>query len=215
MTSKSVKTEVFYNKKENKKLVTFPMVHLNHQEFYDDVKYKLDSLRKQNYTIFYESVKLDTTLYSKKEIDTFKMKARKLMGFHLTAYNDKENKSLPKALRNSKYANQTHKNIGLTKTDIKIDLPLDTLLQVFELKYNKIKLGPCDYLTGLKQEYNCQQVSSFKRDDVIMSIRNQYIEYKVLNSPYNKIALVYGKNHFKELNESFKKKGYKHLKEYK
>lgn len=187
------------------------MVHLNHPEFYEDVKHKLDSLRKLEFKVFYESVSLDTTLYSKKEIDTLKWKLRKLLGFHLTKYNDKKNKSLPSILRNSNYEAQTKTNTGLTENDIKIDVPVDTLLQVYELKYDPIKLSTCDFLTGLKEEYHCDPASKKKRDFIIMDVRNQYIEHKVIHTKYKKIALVYGKNHFKELKKNFKEKGFKIL----
>lgn len=213
MTSKSVKTEILYHEENNKKLALFPMVHLNNPAFFEDVKHKLDSLRNDGYSVFYETVQLDSTLYASREIDTITRKWRKIIGFYLTKYDDQDNKSLPRALRNSKYVAQTKKNTGLTKQDHKIDVPIDTLIQVFEIKYGEIKLSPCDFLTDLKAEYNCGKAPNYQRKYVLMDVRNQYIEQKVLQSEYKKIALVYGKYHFKELKKSFQDHGYQLKKE--
>ncbi|MDQ7916361.1 hypothetical protein RBU60_02145 [Mesonia sp. MT50] len=208
MVSKSVEIEVLYNKEKDKKLVLLPMVHLNHPEFFEDVKHKLDSLRDDGYSVFYETVQLDSTLYASKEIDTITRKWRKIVGFHLTKYDDSENKSLPRALRNNKYVAQTKKNIGLKKQDRKIDVPIDTLIQVFEIKYDEVRLSPCDFLTDLKAEYNCGKTPLHQRKYILLKVRNQYIENKVLQSKDKKIALVYGKDHFKELKQSFQNQGY-------
>ena len=56
ITSKEIKTKVFYNQEKDKTLVIFPMLHINHPEFYADAKVKLEKLRQQGYTVFLEGV---------------------------------------------------------------------------------------------------------------------------------------------------------------
>lgn len=96
------------------------MSHIAKPEFYESVKQIVDSLRKEDYTIFYEGVGLDTSKYSKATLDTILRKQRRLLGINLTRYKDSSNKSLPKAFKNKKYIDQTAKNTGVIYKKIRL-----------------------------------------------------------------------------------------------
>ncbi|WP_121667521.1 hypothetical protein [Mesonia aquimarina] len=196
-TSKKVKTEVFYNQEKEKTLVLFPMVHINHPEFYADVKTKLEKLRKKGYTVFYESVALqDSTSFSPKEMDTLTRKTRKITGIYMSDYKDQQNKSIPKAIRNNNYISQSKENLGITPQDMLVDIPMNELIEIYEKKYGAIKLTQCDWKTDYLEEYDCETVPKVRTDEIIVYTRNDTIEKRVYESKLKKIALVYGKKHF-------------------
>ncbi|TXK74600.1 hypothetical protein [Mesonia sp. HuA40] len=210
ITSKKVKTKVFYNQEKDKTLVLFPMVHINHPEFYADVKTKLEKLRKQGYTVFFESVALrDSTAFSPQEMDTLKRKMRKIVGMHFSdSFKDKENKSIPKIIRNSKYTSQNRENLGIQPADIRVDIPGDKMIEIYEEKYGPIKLTQCDWETDYLEKYECETVPRVRADDIMVYTRNDTIEKRVYGSKLKKIALVYGKKHFQFIKGGFLGNGY-------
>lgn len=119
ITSKEIKTKVFYNQEKDKTLVIFPMLHINHPEFYADAKVKLEKLRQQGYTVFLEGVALeDSTSFSSQQLDTVTRKMRKIVGYNLSNYKNKQNKSISKAIRNSKYVSESRENMGIQPEDM-------------------------------------------------------------------------------------------------
>ncbi|MFD2433631.1 hypothetical protein ACFSO9_08855 [Mesonia maritima] len=211
ITSKKVKTEVFYNQEKDKTLVLFPMVHINRPEFYADVKTKLEKLREKGYTVFLEGVALkDSTAFSPEEIDTITRKMRKITGMYLSNYKNQQNKSIPRAIRNSKYSSESYENMGLQPEDINVDIPMNELIEIYEEKYGTIKLTNCDWQTNYL-EYECETVPQVRADDIIVYTRNDTIEKRVYESKLKKIALVYGGKHFDFIKGGFLGNGYKEI----
>ncbi len=212
LTSKEVKTEVFFNQNENKTLVLFPMVHINHPEFYADVKYKLEKLRKQGYTVFFESIALkDSTAFTAQEMDTLTRKTRKILGIYMSDYKDQKNKSLPRAIRNNNYISQNRENLGMQPQDMIVDIPMDELIDIYEAKYGNIQLTQCDWETDYLEKYKCETVPEVRADEIIMYTRNDTIEKRVYESELKKIALVYGSGHFNFIKGGFQQNGYKKI----
>ena len=54
----------------------------------------------------------------------------------------------------------------------------------------------CDLETPLNDKYECDVLPKVYENEVIVYARNDKIFQEVKNSPYQKIALVYGKMHF-------------------
>lgn len=208
ITKKEVKTYTYYNDKTSKTLVAFHMFHVNTPEFFQDVKEKLDSLRKEGFVVFYEGVGFNRENYNAAEIDTFFRKFRKLAGFHLTSYKDSTNASLPKYLTTSKYLMQTDSLMGITKEDLRVDLPLDSLINIYEKKKQEIVLTNCDFNTPLNAKYTCETLGSFS---IFQTYRNDYIEKRIMESRQQKIALVYGRKHFYFLRGAFQQNGFVRL----
>lgn len=206
---KEVKLSKFYNNEQDKTIVFVPMVHVSTPEFYQDVKTKLDSLRTMGYVVFYESVAFDTKKYNHKELDTIYRKFRKLVGFNLTNYKDSTNKSIPKFYSNDKYISQNNDLIGIEKNDLKVDLPADTIIKLYEKKVEKIILSDCDFNTPLQAEYNCKTLNWFY---AIHTFRDDFIEKKTLASDYKKIAMVYGSEHFHFYRGTLQSHGYTKVK---
>ncbi|MBW2963025.1 hypothetical protein [Mesonia aestuariivivens] len=212
ITSKEIKTKVFYNQEKDKTLVIFPMLHINHPEFYADAKIKLEKLRQQGYTVFLEGVALeDSTAFSSQQIDTITRKMRKITGYNLSNYKNEENKSIPKAIRNSKYISESHENMGIQPEDITVDIRMNELIEIYEEKYGPIKLTTCDWQTDYLEKYECEPVPKVRTDDILVYTRNDTIEKRVYESKLKKIALVYGSKHFQFITGGFRHNGYKEI----
>ncbi len=208
ITSKSVKLNTFYNEDEDKTVVLFPMVHVNKPEFFEDVKIKLDSLRRDGFLVFYEGVAVvDSTMYSKENYDTLTLKARKLFGFNFQSktYSSKENKSLPKAIHNDKYIAQNRDIIGIKDEDVNVDMSVVEMIEVYEQKYGKIKLEDCDFTTPLNSKFKCDRLPNYL--DIMIMTRNDTILSHLYKESHKKIALVYGERHFDFMRGALQKQG--------
>ena len=73
-----VKISAYENKQS--KVLLIPMHHVGTQKFYDDVKNKIDSLNKIDYSFYYEGIKIDSTNRDSINIDKDIRKLRKITG---------------------------------------------------------------------------------------------------------------------------------------
>lgn len=205
---------LFINNHNKKSIVFIPMMHIAKPEFYNDVHQKIDSLRTEGYLFYYESVAIDTITYSQKELHTLRLKQRKLLGFYLSKeLNDSTNQSLPDFYKNNKYIPQHYKNIGITRDDVKADLPMDSLISIYEYNHGTVKLTDCDYDTPLSAKYNCNNGKTpSSMFEIVHIYREKHLEKMLMEEQHNKIAIVYGKAHFNFLPGFLIKNGYNEIK---
>jgi hypothetical protein len=192
----------------NKEIYFIPMVHFGDETFYTDVRKKIDSLRKSNFVIYYETVKNPLNIDSL-DSDISKRKFRKLYGKSITS---KRYDTITKKLRGKykyvgkdKIINQPNReSLNINNDDKKVDIPIITLISEFEKKYGKIKLSNCDFRTDLKKvTYKCKKInkelsSAFKRK-FILKLRNEFVVNKVISSSDNRILIIYGASHLNEI----------------
>ena len=199
-TIKSIKTL----KNKNKTIVYIPTIHVSKPEFYKKIKKEVDSLRQNNFTIFYEEIGIDNKYYKKnidnslkEEFDILLRKYRKLMGnFFAGDLTDKSNHSLPKLLKKNKYVSQTKELLGIdTLNDINADITLNKLISVHEKKYGEIILNKCDYETKFYEKYKCKNLSKYKYY-AIRYIRDSIAAQIVLDKNNPNSVLIYGRGHW-------------------
>lgn len=192
----------------NKQIYFLPMFHFGDKTFYEDVKKKIDSLRKKDFIIYYETVKNPENIDSLKN-DTSKRKFRKLYGKSITS---KRFDTISKKLRGkykyvgkSKIINQPNReDLNIIDTDKKVDIPMINLISEFEKTYGELKLSNCDFKVDLKEvTYNCKKIdeklSSIFHKDFILKLRNEFVAQKVIMSKDDKILIVYGASHLNEI----------------
>jgi hypothetical protein len=178
-----------YENKDNK-ILFIPIVHLGKKGYYESIKKKIDSLRKEDFLILYEGVKLEGSK------DSTKMKFRKVTGFHLTNYDDKNNNSISKSFKNKKFEKQTNEKIGVNnKIDINIDYCIDSLVYLYEKRDKKITLEDYDLKTPLNDKYKIKNKNNYNSYLMINTIRNEKIKATLKKYKENNIVLVYGKGH--------------------
>jgi hypothetical protein len=178
----------------DKQLIFMPMIHLNKPEFYSEVKHHVDSLRNDGYVFVYESVKPSKDLDSIQE-DIIRRKFRRLMGFDLTSYTDKENENM-KRYRVKGAVSQTMSNTGLSKeTDILGDIGVDSLVKIYEKEKGEIVLQEYDLKTPLNKKYKGNKLPKEDKDYLVLTVRNKVLSDKIAALPNKKIVVLYGALH--------------------
>lgn len=188
----------------DKQLVFLPMIHLNKQEFYDEVRHYVDSLRNDGYVFVYESVRPSKDLDSLQE-DIVRRKFRRIVGFDLTSYTDKENENM-RRYRVKGAISQSMLNTGLKReTDILGDIGVDSLVTIYEKEKGEITLGEYDLKTPLNKKYKGNKLPAKDKDYLILTVRNKVLSDKIASLPDKKIAVLYGALHRKGFAENLKK----------
>lgn len=185
--------------KGDREVIYIPMAHLGKQAYYDEVKAFVTEKRNQGYKIYYETVLTDTVALRKGQLDTLRLKRRKLLGFHLSNYSDKNNKSMPKCYK--KYVGQTLDNTGVSqRTDTNADLRFEEIIARYEAKYGEIPLDECDYNTPLNAPYQCDPIPNVRRSNsryrFSHEFRDEHLEKLLIHSEDKKILLLYGESHW-------------------
>jgi hypothetical protein len=206
----------------NKEIVLFGMHHFGKNEFYNDVKTKVDSLIKKDYFFFVEGVNSQfsgkTNLTKEDSIVLFDLayKFRKINGKPLIS--EKLNtdylsffKEHGIRIKENLIKQPSYLEFGLSEINSKnTDLSIEKILENYEKKYGKIVLESCDFNTKFYEKSTCSKKPDKKiYDEMMMQDRNNSIISHVLTENKSKIAIIYGKAHFVEIKDSLQKLGYK------
>jgi hypothetical protein len=196
---------------KGKTIVFIPVWHVGKESYYKSVKEHIDYFRDEGYSIFYEGIDYEPGTDQATK-DTLDRKMRKILGYHLSSYNDQNNESQPKYLKNHKYSTQTARNTGLKIGDINADMSINHLMKVYESRFGKVELTNCDYQTDLLDKYTCESNQIVHQHAFLHTFRNIHL-YKLINdSKYSKILVLYGRQHWKEISKKFDRNGFKILK---
>ncbi len=190
--------EVKHFVKGSKTVVYIPMSHLGKKSFFEGTKKIIDSLRKDGFTIYREGLTFEERTDSLSKV-VLRKKLRSLLGETLTAsYDDPNNKSTPKWYRSGKFEAQGLENIGLSASDPIVDVTYQELIAAHEKENQTIILTACDSATDLMDKYDCKKnknTGSFFY--AVYEFREKNLFDEVTNAKDDKIAIVYGRAHFK------------------
>lgn len=194
------------------------MHHIGKQEFYADVKVKVDSLIKEDYLFYTEGVTSQFTgkekltiqdsiilidlAYRFRKISGTPLVSKKFNSDYLTYFREKVIKLEEKIIMQPSY-----NELGLSnKNAINTDLKVEEILNLYEVRNGKIVLDDCDYSTSFYEESKCKEkVNKKKYDSFIIDERNNSVINHILNDKRKKIAIIYGKNHFVGIKDSLQK----------
>lgn len=208
--------------KDNGEIVLFGMHHIGKEEFYNDVKAKVDSLIKENYFFYIEGVNSQFTgktnltkedslvlidlAYKFRKINGKPLISKKLNTDYLTYFKENGIKIKENLVKQPSYL-----ELGLTEINSKnTDLSLEKILKNYENKYGRVVLESCDYDTKFHEESTCSKKPDKKiYDQIMMQDRNNNVISHVLIEKKPKIAIIYGKAHFVGIKDSLQKLGYK------
>ena len=196
----------------NKQVIFIPMHHIGTKRYYDDVKKKIDSLENSGFHFYTEMVNGDAN-------DTMAvLKIRKITGIP----SSKENKGYREMLDSIyngkiKYKKElidqpSYKDMGLDSIKSKnVDVTINEMIHYYEAKYGEIKLEKCDYETSINKKSTCKGKSINKKHsaDAMINFRNKHIIEELLKDKNEKIAIIYGAQHFIGIREELLKLGYK------
>lgn len=199
-------TKVENNTKE---VVFLPMKHFAAKEFYNDVKSKIDSLKKIGFYFFYESVNASV------EDETTLRKLRKINGMPISkpglGYMYLIDSVYKFKLKRELIDQPKYKELGVDSLlGKRVDLSLKEIITVYESKYGEIKLEACDFESPVYEKTTCSNNKPERKiiDDLLLTQRNQKIVNEVLSHKQLKIAMIYGEEHFKEIKEALLSKGF-------
>lgn len=192
---------------DGKEVVFFPMHHLGTVPFYNDVRYKIDSLKKQDFYFYVEGVKGS-------ENDTILRKWRKLHG-ELSpgeeGFKEKLDSILGIKFKKELIVQPEYKFFGIDTTNAKrTDVSLDDLVNYYETKYGEVKLEECDFETDVFKKSTCEDKAIMSKEiikDVRGDFRNTIVINELLNdNKHDRIAIIYGKGHVQKIIDTLKVK---------
>lgn len=186
---KSIK--VLRNENTDQTIIFIPTVHVGKVSYYESFKPLIDSLRKENYIIFKEGLKIVKNVDNKQKI-SYQKKFRKILGIHL----DTERTSYLKNGQLKNYVLQNYAAMGVYESDSILDLGIDGIIDSLEIKHGEIKLNFCDIETPLTEKYQCKKRLKKLEWDALQTFRNEFITGKLKKSKEKKIVLLYGKSHW-------------------
>ena len=206
------KPKIHMLKVENnsKQVVFFQMKHIATEEFYNDVKSKIDSLNKLGYYFFYEglNVSVDDTITLRKFRKFNGLPIPKPgLGYMYLIDSIYKFKLKKKLIDQPKYT-----KLGIDSFSSKrVDLNLKDIITAYESKYGEIKLEPCDFETSVYTKSTCNNKKTDQKiiDNLILTLRNEKIINEILQHKGKKIAMIYGEEHFIEIKEALLSNGFK------
>lgn len=192
-------------------VVFIPMHHLGTALFYDDVKDKVDSLKKAGFYFYTEKLTVDIR-------DTVTIrKVIKLTGIPFS----KDNSGY-KDFFDSMYAGKVkfekqlinqpkYPALGLDSSNSRtVDVTYKELISYYEKLYGELKLEPCDFDKSFYEKSSCNDNPLDKkvRREVFLNFRNTNVVNSLLKEDRKKVAIIYGADHFKGIKEELLKQGY-------
>lgn len=187
--------------KQGKDIVFFPIHHIGTKLFYKDVGFKIDSLKKEQFYFYLETIKANKN-------DTILRKWRKLQGIPIAVAKNGYKKTIDSVLKiklKKELINQPkYQTFGLDSINSKIvDANLHDIINYYENKYGIIKLEKCDFETDVFLKSTCKnnkKMTKEEDEDIMIDFRNKIVINELLNdSTHNKIAIIYGKAHISKL----------------
>jgi hypothetical protein len=197
-------------KSNSKEVVFFPMRHIATEEFYNDVKSKIDSLNKLGYYFFYESLNVSVN-------DTITLrKYRKVNGLSIPkpglGYMYMIDSVYKFKLKKKMIDQPKYKELGIDSFSGKrVDLNLKDIIKAYESEHGEIKLESCDYQTSVYEKSIChdKKIDQKTIDNLILTLRNQKIVDEIYLQKRKKIAMIYGEEHFIQIKGCLLSNGFK------
>lgn len=182
-------------KSAGKSLIFFPMKHVGTEKFYNDIKSKIEILKKEGYYFLYEKVTVD----AKDEITRRKLK--KITG-DIGISPEKGYVQLLKEhgvkMKEELLEQPSYSDFGLDESNSKnVDVTALDIVKYYEKNYGEIKLNKCEMENAITAKDSCRGTNLKKkyRKDAIVTFRDKVIVDGIIREKSDKIALIYGKGH--------------------
>jgi len=195
------KAKVYSYTYKGKDLKYIPMHHLGKKEFYNDVKEKIAELKYDGYVVFYEQISTNLAIDSLKK-DTIRRKVRKIKGFNGN-YDD-----VAKGTFLEKYVMQPpYEEMGITDNDVRADIDYLQFVNEWERVNGMIILDSTDLYTPFDSTFRKGRFYSSKDfNKIVIEYRNQYLVEMIDSSHCDKILIIYGMGHKKDLQARLRKR---------
>ena len=191
--------------KSNNKTVEFiPMHHVGKKEFYDEVRDIVQAFKQDGFIVYFESSRMEP-MKDSVALDGYERKFRRMLGLYLDT-NGYVHYLHDKGLFKKMVDQPKYRDLGVTGSDLRVDIPKNKLVDAYENKYGKIELYQVDTATPLTGKYNTRlKLPKKKVRDIIINYRNQHLADYIQNSKDKKIIVIYGEDHLEGVFEDLKK----------
>lgn len=172
------------------------MHHIGLKEFYAEVRQHIEKAKKEDYVLFYESIRLDNAP------EVLKRKIQKMLGF--VPSKDQYDAFL-KTLNKPDLIVQDNKSfLGLINNkDFVADRTIEQIIADYEKKFGEIIITKKDLKNSL-DEIVTPSLPKKKVMQILVDTRNEHLAQEVINSPNKKIIIMYGEGHEKGFVEVLK-----------
>ncbi|UIR54500.1 hypothetical protein LZQ00_09470 [Sphingobacterium sp. SRCM116780] len=202
-------SKTYHLKNGNREIIYIPMRHLGKRNYYDFIQRKVDSLQKEGFVVFYESIAYEVD--SVQQRDVYDRKFRKLVGHVVGSTKVYEKTSdTTKVLMAPIYKNLGSRIIQQPEysffkvdynTAVVADIPKNVLLDEYEYTHGPIVLDDCDWNTPLNKPYTCKPIKTKWKNifnkDFIMKRREENLAALVADASQQKILIMFGGAHYK------------------
>ncbi|MCB9335664.1 MAG: hypothetical protein H6586_05910 [Flavobacteriales bacterium] len=172
----------------NKEIYFIGTHHIGTENYYNNIKLALDSLRDQGFVLYYEGIKDDT-----KNLGVLKQRLILKKYFKITGdrkYDfDKVSKNFKGLMKQP-----NGELMGKDSLDINADVSITDIVEYYESKFGVIKVNSNEEIDIYKTKNN-----------VVSNFRNQNLFNHLVDSNYEKIMILYGENHKPYLVKRLKK----------
>ncbi len=203
--------KLHFSESDSKKIILLPTHHIGTQLYYDDLKYKIDSLAALNFYFYTERVKAEGAK------DSLLRKFRKFSGNPVPSSGYKNimdsvwGKKYKIKFKKELIDQPDYSDLGVPANQSdNVDSTLEELITYYENNYGEIILAPCDFETKFTEETTCPKykVSKSIRNDVLQDFRNNIVLNRIDIETRDKIAIIYGAGHTPGLLEGLKARGF-------
>lgn len=169
-------------------------------EFYEKVKDIVQSKKEVGYHVYYELVKTEFN-ESDSIRNIIRMKARKLKGFSGTYKENSSDNFFSKYIQQPDYD-----SLGIDSSDHWADVNYLELINYWEKTNGSIILDSIDLNTPFDQPFKSRVPYTQKEyNQVFIKYRNFHLINEIFKNNDDKILILYGKGHYKDLKKQLKK----------
>lgn len=190
---------------KGKSLIFAPIAHASQAEFYTSLRDSIMHWKSENYIIYYEQIRKNTEL-GRSSLDTLYRKMRKINGGVVPTRQFYDSVFKEIAIFRSVTVQPEYHLLGIDSTDVNADISLLDYINEYERLYGKIVLEDFDFSTPMDSTYKFSRPKN-KIQPVMLDYRNRELIKQLEKSNDNKIAVIYGAAHVKDIIRELKDKG--------
>jgi hypothetical protein len=165
--------------------------HVGTKKYYDSIKSTIDSLNNYGYVLYYEGIFDDTKSKGFLERRMVIKKYAEIMGnlFNISQKNEAITEKIDSLISQPKAEFFINDSL-----DVNADVSVSQIVEYYEKTYGNVN-------KDITKQKNYKSI----RNDIVRNFREKNLIQKIINSKHDKIVILFGSNHKKNLKKLLKK----------